>query len=399
MKRENLVAAGGPPRHVSSLDGIRALCCIGVIGHHFGFPMCQSGWVGVEMFFVLSGFLITTLLCREYRQTGRLSLPNFWARRAFRLLPIYWLYAAFLTVAVLCSGSRNFKPSGAWTLAMYVTSIWAYFVNFAPNGLWSHQLWTGTSVVAGERGAILFLLARVAGVVWAMDKLGVDRASRRGGGGNVGGIRGKMEHAGRLHAAGHHGRLCGRDDFQSAQESAAARIIATRTARWMIVMICLVLLLVLQLRTARLGDDVVREWGMHVNRAAVCVSVCPAGREHVVWRAGDSRPLPRMEAAGISRHDFVRHLSVSHGADFAGESRGDHARITHGHSSAFRIRVPRVFRARGWHRIGELFSDRAADAANWKEIPAARATRSDDRPVLGTRGKCIPQLPARTAGC
>ena len=159
MGRGEIITAGHPPRHVASLDGIRAICCIGVIGHHFGFPFCQSGWIGVEMFFVLSGFLITTLLYREHRQTGSISLLDFWARRAFRLLPAYWLYAGLMTAVALLLPSRDFKPAGSWTLPMYLASIWAYFINFAPSGTVVPPTMDISLMVAGQGRAILFLLA------------------------------------------------------------------------------------------------------------------------------------------------------------------------------------------------------------------------------------------------
>ena len=58
-----------------------------VLLFHHRFPGFSSGFVGVDIFFVLSGFLITTLLLTELERSGRISLPDFWARRARRLLP------------------------------------------------------------------------------------------------------------------------------------------------------------------------------------------------------------------------------------------------------------------------------------------------------------------------
>jgi peptidoglycan/LPS O-acetylase OafA/YrhL len=71
--------------HVPALDGIRGLAIIAVVAYHFlGLP---GGFFGVDLFFVLSGFLITTLLLEEREATGRVSLRSFYARRARRLLP------------------------------------------------------------------------------------------------------------------------------------------------------------------------------------------------------------------------------------------------------------------------------------------------------------------------
>ena len=73
--------------HVSALDGMRAIAVLLVILFHLRVPGFRAGFVGVDVFFVLSGFLITSLLLEEIRRTGRVSLSAFWARRARRLLP------------------------------------------------------------------------------------------------------------------------------------------------------------------------------------------------------------------------------------------------------------------------------------------------------------------------
>lgn len=69
------------------LDGLRAISVIAVILYHAGFAGIHGGFLGVEVFFVVSGFLITSLLIEERAATGRVSLRQFWLRRARRLLP------------------------------------------------------------------------------------------------------------------------------------------------------------------------------------------------------------------------------------------------------------------------------------------------------------------------
>lgn len=69
------------------LDGLRAIAVTTVILFHLTPGALPGGYLGVDIFFVISGFLITTLLLRERATTGRISLPGFWARRARRLLP------------------------------------------------------------------------------------------------------------------------------------------------------------------------------------------------------------------------------------------------------------------------------------------------------------------------
>ncbi|MFK5633367.1 MULTISPECIES: acyltransferase family protein [unclassified Ornithinimicrobium] len=75
------------PGQIPGLDGLRAIAIIAVLLYHFLPSTLPGGYLGVDVFFVVSGFLITTLLLREIDATGRIDLPNFWRRRARRLLP------------------------------------------------------------------------------------------------------------------------------------------------------------------------------------------------------------------------------------------------------------------------------------------------------------------------
>src|SRR5687767_5653484 len=72
--------------HVSALDGLRGLAVLIVVLFHFAPKLAPGGFLGVDLFFVLSGFLITSLLVRELQSTNAISLLGFWARRARRLL-------------------------------------------------------------------------------------------------------------------------------------------------------------------------------------------------------------------------------------------------------------------------------------------------------------------------
>ena len=69
------------------IEGLRTIAILAVVLYHAGVPALSGGFVGVDLFFVLSGFLITGLLLRELERTGRIRLREFWARRARRLLP------------------------------------------------------------------------------------------------------------------------------------------------------------------------------------------------------------------------------------------------------------------------------------------------------------------------
>ncbi|HEV3212680.1 MAG TPA: acyltransferase family protein [Acidimicrobiales bacterium] len=83
-------------RYVRGLDGVRAFAVGAVIAYHAGVAHVSGGFLGVDTFFCLSGFLITSLLLGEARHTGTIRLGAFWARRARRLLPALFLVLAFV---------------------------------------------------------------------------------------------------------------------------------------------------------------------------------------------------------------------------------------------------------------------------------------------------------------
>jgi len=91
---------GGVLRYQPAIDGIRALSVLAVIAYHDDYGMARGGFLGVDAFFVLSGFLITTLLVLEYRRNATISLSHFWSRRARRLLPALFLVLLFVAVYV-----------------------------------------------------------------------------------------------------------------------------------------------------------------------------------------------------------------------------------------------------------------------------------------------------------
>lgn len=96
-----------PARHprIHGLDGLRAIAVLAVIAYHLWPDALPGGYLGVDVFFVVSGFLITTLLLREMTTTGRLDMPAFWVRRARRLVP-----ALLVVVVVSIVAARLTEP-------------------------------------------------------------------------------------------------------------------------------------------------------------------------------------------------------------------------------------------------------------------------------------------------
>jgi peptidoglycan/LPS O-acetylase OafA/YrhL len=92
-------------RIYESLDGLRALSIVAVLLYHCDVPLPgllgARGYLGVSLFFAISGFLITTLLLREKQDLGAISLRHFYARRALRLFPLYYAVLAAFCLATL----------------------------------------------------------------------------------------------------------------------------------------------------------------------------------------------------------------------------------------------------------------------------------------------------------
>jgi peptidoglycan/LPS O-acetylase OafA/YrhL len=91
----------------AELDGVRGVAILCVFTYHFFSRRLPGGYIGVDIFFVLSGFLITYLLTEEWRRTGAINLKNFYARRALRLLPALFAWTFVLGVAALFIGGET----------------------------------------------------------------------------------------------------------------------------------------------------------------------------------------------------------------------------------------------------------------------------------------------------
>jgi len=134
---------------VPGLDSLRALGVASVVGYHLGAPLLGGGFLGVTLFFVVSGYLITRLLLAEIDTRGTADLAGFWVRRLRRLLP-----AAYAVVVVCLAGSMLFAPDlltkvrGDGLAALGYASNWwmvfhevSYFDSFGLPSPLAH-LWT-----------------------------------------------------------------------------------------------------------------------------------------------------------------------------------------------------------------------------------------------------------------
>ncbi len=142
--------AGAPLAYVPALDGLRAVAVLAVMAYHSGLGFLPGGFLGVDLFFTLSGYLITTLLIREWERTGRIDLRAFWARRARRLLPalavvlvLVAAYATFVADPVVLDRIRGDGLASLGYVAnwRFILSHQSYFESFsAPSPL--RHMWS-----------------------------------------------------------------------------------------------------------------------------------------------------------------------------------------------------------------------------------------------------------------
>lgn len=135
--------------YIYGLDGLRALSVIAVIFYHLSSPFSKGGYLGVTLFFVLSGYLITDLLFQEYADTKKINLKQFWLRRFRRLLPA--LYTLLIIIVVWITLFQRTYLVGlredVFAALTYVSNWWyiaqeqSYFTKFEAPSILQH-LWS-----------------------------------------------------------------------------------------------------------------------------------------------------------------------------------------------------------------------------------------------------------------
>lgn len=121
-----------PANYVAAIDGLRAIAVVAVVAFHIGMPGVSGGFSGVDVFFVISGYLITRLLQEEFHARGTISLADFYARRVRRLLPALSAMLLVSTIAgayILLPDELPRLRSASNAVAIAVSNL--VFVNFA----------------------------------------------------------------------------------------------------------------------------------------------------------------------------------------------------------------------------------------------------------------------------
>jgi peptidoglycan/LPS O-acetylase OafA/YrhL len=141
----------GAPRlpYMPGVDGLRALAVAAVVIYHLGASWLPGGFLGVDVFLVISGYLITSLLLAEHRRTGGIELRRFWLRRARRLLPaLFLMIVVVLAVMVLVHPGEVARLRGAVLASFAYVANWyfafadvSYFEQFGRPSIFQH-LWS-----------------------------------------------------------------------------------------------------------------------------------------------------------------------------------------------------------------------------------------------------------------
>nr|WP_160038488.1 MULTISPECIES: acyltransferase family protein [Paenibacillus] len=136
-------------RYMPGIDGLRALSVLAVIAYHLNLKWAQGGLLGVGIFFVISGYLITDQIVSEWKKHNSLDLMNFWIRRARRLLPAMIAMLMFVAVCLLFVDSSRLEAlKGDFLSSLLYVNNWylifhevSYFESFGPASPIGH-LWS-----------------------------------------------------------------------------------------------------------------------------------------------------------------------------------------------------------------------------------------------------------------
>jgi peptidoglycan/LPS O-acetylase OafA/YrhL len=145
--------ADAPPRtrapegngRIGAVDGLRAIAVAGVIAFHFGLDV-PGGFLGVDLFFVISGYVITRLLLTEWHRTGSVDWARFWGRRARRLLPAVMVVLVAVQVWLRLGALPELRSTTDAQTVMALTYVSNWYAIFADLGYWG-ALVNGTPLI------------------------------------------------------------------------------------------------------------------------------------------------------------------------------------------------------------------------------------------------------------
>jgi peptidoglycan/LPS O-acetylase OafA/YrhL len=155
------------PLYIPGLDGIRAIAFLMVLLSHSGLGRSYTGGTGVSIFFFLSGFLITTLLRREWDKTGSISLLDFYIRRAFRILPPLYITIAF---GILASRAGLIGGHAGLFSTACAAMFGGNYYMLSPTHNWPDGFSVVWSLAIEEHFYLLFPLLYLAIVSWSRRK-------------------------------------------------------------------------------------------------------------------------------------------------------------------------------------------------------------------------------------
>ncbi len=173
----------GSIKHLPALDGLRGIAVLGVVLFHADIGL-KGGYLGVDLFFVLSGFLITSILLAEVEKTSKIDLPRFWIRRARRLfpallslMPAVALYAWFVakpdelagirsgalaTLAYVANWQQIFSDKSYWDLFAAPSPLehtWSLAIEEQFYVVWPFLAWVGLVTLRLRRRGFFFVVA------------------------------------------------------------------------------------------------------------------------------------------------------------------------------------------------------------------------------------------------
>ena len=157
--------------YLPGLDGMRALAVAAVMIYHANHTWLRGGFLGVEVFFVISGYLITLLLIGEHERTGRVALSKFWMRRARRLLPaVLTMMSALAVYMALFKRQPQGRTRGDFLAGIFYSSNW-------------YQIFVGQGYTANEAFVPLRHLWSLAVeeqfyLIWPLVMIGILRLGR-----------------------------------------------------------------------------------------------------------------------------------------------------------------------------------------------------------------------------